>query len=145
MTKLPSITGREVLIIKLGVVILITLGSVTYGSVATQLNQRLEDSSLRYQRRYGAASVVCQNVHEIVFVGFFPCRRNGRSEYSDFNASDKMDDCDLLAEAAAYLAVERVNEDPTILPNITLKLRPVYTTDDQVRVGLYIHTSLVCL
>lgn len=81
------------------------------------------NSSSSYpQRRYSARSVDCQNVSEIVFLSYFPCVRSN----SDFVALNKLDECDLLAEAAAHLAVDRINQDPTILPNITLKLYPMY-------------------
>ena len=73
------------------------------------------------QKRYFAEDIYCENVTEIVFVGFFPCLRN-----ANFVTSEKLSQCDLLAEAAAYLAVERVNQDPTILTNITLRLHPIY-------------------
>ena len=86
---------------------------------------RREPSSY-HQRHYGAETVDCQNVSEIVFVSFFPCLRNDK-----FTASEKLSECDLLAEAAAHLAVERVNQDPDILPNITLKLYPIYTPNSK--------------
>ena len=71
----------------------------------------------------------CQDVAEIVFVGIFPCPRD-----SNFVASKNISECDLLAEAAAYLAVERVNQDPDILPNITLRLHPIYVSTNEVRI-----------
>ena len=77
------------------------------------------------QRRYKAEVVDCQNVSEVVFLSFFPCLQ-GRDTSSRLTASEKLSECDLLAEAAAHLAVERVNQDPDILPNITLKLHPIF-------------------
>ena len=74
------------------------------------------------QRRYNADIIDCQNVSEIVFLSFLPCLRND----SGFEASENISECDLLAEAAAHLAVERVNQDPNTLHNITLKLYPIY-------------------
>ena len=86
----------------------------------------MESSDHLTLRRYNAESVDCENVAEIGFLGgFFPCpRRNG----SSFEASKSISECDLLAETAAHLAVERVNQDSDILPNITLiqKLYPIY-------------------
>lgn len=79
------------------------------------------------QRHYNADSINCQNVTEIVFLSFFPClRQNG----SGFEASKSISGCDLLAEAGAHLAVERVNQDPDVLPNITLKLYPIYVPNN---------------
>ena len=91
-----------------------------------EANTEAEDSSSYYysRRRYGAESVDCQNVTKIVFVSFFPCLRTDGD--TDFKASERLGECDLLAEAAAYLAVDRVNQDPDILPNITLELYPIY-------------------
>ena len=80
--------------------------------------------------RYNAGNVDCQNVSEIVFLSYFPCLRNN----SKFVALDKLDECDLLAEAAAHLAVDRINQDPTILPNITLKLYPMYIPSDNTSI-----------
>ena len=74
------------------------------------------------KRHYNAGYIDCRNITEIVFLSFFPCLRN---DYG-FDAPESIRECDLLAEAAAQLAVDRVNEDPTILPNITLQLYPVY-------------------
>ena len=80
-------------------------------------------------RRYDADLVDCQNISEIVFLGFFPClRQNG----SDFEVSTSISECDLLAETAAHLAVERVNQDQDVLPNITLKLYPIYVPSKRV-------------
>ena len=74
-------------------------------------------------RHYNADFINCQNVSEIIFLGFFPClRQNG----SGFEASKSISECDLLVEAAAHLAVERVNQNPGILPNVTLRLYPIY-------------------
>ena len=75
-------------------------------------------------RHYNTDAIDCQNISEIVFLGFFPCLR--RNSGSDFEASRNIKECDLLAEAAAELAVERVNADPDVLPNITLTLYPIY-------------------
>ena len=94
--------------------------------------QREIDRATRYQRRYGANAVRCQDVREIYFTAFFPCLRNMGTEPAEVAASGRLGDCDLLAEAAAHLAVERVNRDPTILPNITLKLFPIYTAPREV-------------
>ena len=82
----------------------------------------------RNQMRFDASSIDCQNVTEIVFVGFFPCLRD-----ASFEASKSISECDLLAEAAAHLAVERVNGNPDILPNITLSLHPTYVSIDEVK------------
>ena len=83
-----------------------------------------QDSSSYPQRRYGADLVDCDNVTKIVFVSFFPCLRTDCD--TDFKVSERLGECDLLAEAAAYLAVDRVNQDPDILPDITLELYPIY-------------------
>lgn len=80
------------------------------------------EEGVEFLRRYDADTVNCQNVSEITFLGYFPCLRPD----SSFNASESIKECDLLAEAAAHLAVERVNGDPNILSNITLKLYPIY-------------------
>ena len=94
----------------------------------TSMAQRSgRDPSSYPQRRYGAEAVDCQSVSEIAFVSFFPCFRNENFTLT----SEKLSECDLLAEAAAHLAVERVNQDPHILPNITLKLHPVYTPNSK--------------
>ena len=107
----------------LGLTIHLILYSV--GGTVTQVNidhDIVEDDEAL--RRYDADFIDCQNISEIVFLGFFPClRQNGRSELLP---SKSIRDCDLLAEAAAELAVERVNADPDILPNITLRLYPIY-------------------
>ena len=87
----------------------------------------------------------CQNVTEIVFVGVFPClRRRG----SNFAARQNISECDLLAEAAAQLAVERVNADPDVLPNITLRLYPTYVSTNEVKgksLGWSVHDCVVSL
>ena len=75
-------------------------------------------------RHYNADAIDCQNISEIIFLGFFPCLRQNNG--SDFEVSRNIKECDLLAEAAAQLAVERVNSDPNILPNITLTLYPIH-------------------
>jgi hypothetical protein len=75
-------------------------------------------------RHYNADAINCQNVSEIVFLGFFPCLRQNNG--SGFEASRNIKECDLLAEVAAQLAVERVNADPDVLPNVTLRLYPIY-------------------
>ena len=95
----------------------------THGGMTQENNINMEEDS-QPSRRYDADLVDCQNISEIVFLGFFPClRRNG----SGFEASNlNINECDLLAEAAAHLAVERVNQDPDVLPNITLRLYPIY-------------------
>ena len=85
-------------------------------------------SRFRHQRRYHASRVDCQKVTDIVFVGFFPCVRDD----SNLTAPEKLNNCDLLVEAAAYLAVDRVNNDRTILSNITLRLLPIYTSTNEV-------------
>ena len=87
--------------------------------------QRQTSGTYYSPRHYNADLINCQNVSEIVFLGFFPClRQNG----SGFEASKNItiNECDLLAEAAAHLAVERVNQDPDVLPNITLRLYPIH-------------------
>ena len=77
------------------------------------------------RRRYNGDAVNCQNVSRIVFLGFFPCPRD-----VDVPASEKLRDCDLLAEVAAQLAVERANEDTTILPpGVELELYPIHVPD----------------
>ena len=85
-------------------------------------------SRFRHRRRYHASRVDCQKVTDIVFVGFFPCDRDD----SNFTAPENMNKCDLLVEAAAFLAVDRVNNDPSILSNITLRLLPIYTSTNEV-------------
>ena len=91
--------------------------------IMTSSAQHQTNGTYYSPRHYNADAINCQNVSEIVFLGFFPClRENG----SDFDALKSISECDLLAEAAARLAVERVNGDPDILPNITLKLHPIY-------------------
>ena len=82
----------------------------------------------RSRIRFDASSINCRNVTGIIFVGSFPCRRG-----SNFVAPKNIGECDLLAEAATHLAVERVNQDPGILPNITLKLYPTYVSIDEVK------------
>ena len=82
-----------------------------------------QPSSIHFSpRHYNADTINCQNISEVVLLGFFPCLR----QTDGFEASRDLRECDLLAEAAAHLAVERVNQDPDILPNITLKLHPMY-------------------
>ncbi len=81
-------------------------------------------------RRYDAESIDCQNISEIVFLGFFPCLRQNDSS-GHLLPSESIHECDLLAEAAAQLAVERVNADPAILPNITLRLNPIYVPSNR--------------
>ena len=77
------------------------------------------------KRHYNGDAVDCQNVSRIVFLGFFSCPRN-----VDVPASEKLRDCDLLAEVAAQLAVEWVNEDTTILPpGVDLELYPIHVPD----------------
>ena len=94
--------------------------NLTLGTAQDSLGE-LDNQPLR---RYNADFVDCQKISEIVFLGFFPCLRENDS---DFEASENMiRECDLLAEAAAYLAVERVNRNPDILPNINLSLYPIY-------------------
>ena len=83
----------------------------------------------RHRVRFGASRINCQNVTEIVFVGIFPCLR----DVSNFVAPQNISQCDLLAEAAAYLAVERVNQAEDVLPNIALSLRPTYVSIDEVK------------
>ena len=82
----------------------------------------------RNRVRFDASSIECKNVTDIIFVGVFPCLRD-----SNFVAQKSISECDLLAEAAAHLAVERVNQDPDVLPNITLKLNPTYVSIDEVK------------
>ena len=105
---------------------------VACGSVVAQRGSTVA-SSFRHERRYNAESIECQNVTEITFVGVFPCiRKDSKSE------SERLSECDLLAEAAANLAIERVNRDPDILPNITLKLSPLYVSNSKVRHAKFI-------
>jgi hypothetical protein len=85
----------------------------------------------RQQTRFDASSIDCQNVTEIVFIGVFPCLRDP-AEGSNFVASQNISECDLLSEAAAVLAVERVNQDPDVLPNIKLRLHRTYVSTDEV-------------
>lgn len=82
----------------------------------------------RNQMRFLASSIDCQNVTEIFFVGSFPCLRD-----TNFEASKSISECDLLAEAAAHLAVERVNRNSDILPNITLSLHSTFVSTDEVK------------
>ena len=104
------------LVLSLNITVDLTLGM-------SQVNINDMEGDNMPSRRYDADMVDCQNVSEIVFLGFFPClRQNG----SGFEASKNISECDLLSEAAARLAVERVNGDPDVLPNITLKLYPIY-------------------
>ena len=95
----------------------------------------------RQETRYDASRIDCQNVTEIVFVGVFPCLR---SLGSNFTARQNISECDLLAEVAAELAVERVNADPDVLPNITLRLHPIYVSTNEVLKGKS-HSSEVCM
>ena len=104
---------------------LMSVSILAFPIVAQRVSNR--PSPVRSQLRYNALSIDCQNVTEIVFVGFFPCLRG-----SSFEAPKNISECDLLAEAAAHLAVERVNQDPTVLPNITLSLHPIYSSTDKV-------------
>ena len=119
--------------------VLLTLYSV--GGTATHVNidhDFVEDDEAL--RRYGAEFIDCQNISEIVFLGFFPClRQNGRS--AELLPSESIRDCDLLAEAAAQLAVERVNSDPDILPNITLTLYPIYVPSNRESQAVSNHHS----
>ena len=89
----------------------------------------------RNRVRFDASSIECRNVTDIIFVGVFPCLRD-----SNFVAQKNIGECDLLAEAAVHLAVERVNQDPDILSDITLKLHPTYVSIDEVK-----HVRLVFL
>ena len=86
----------------------------------------------RQQTRYDASRIDCQNVTEIVFVGVFPCLRRPGSNFTA-RQNIMISECDLLAEAAAQLAVERVNADPDVLPNITLRLHPTYVSTNEVK------------
>lgn len=103
----------------------VTVVNLTTVSGMTQVNKNDMEETYYDQplTRYGADFVDCQGISEIVFLSFFPCLRQN---HSGFNASENISECDLLAEAAAHLAVERVNRDPNILPNITLRLYPIY-------------------
>ena len=84
--------------------------------------------TVRGRLRYNASSIDCLNVTEIMFTGIFPCLRD-----NSFEASQNISECDLLAEAAAHLAVERVNEDQNVLPNVTLSLHPIYSSTNEVQ------------
>lgn len=98
------------------------------GGTVTQVNIDYVKEDDEALRRYDADFIDCQNISEIVFLGFFPClRQNG----SELLPSESIHECDLLAEAAAQLAVERVNADPDILPNITLTLYPIYVPSNR--------------
>ena len=86
----------------------------------------------RNERRFGADGIRCRNVTEIVFVAFLPgpCFSNDTDNSTSRGETDGasgVGECDFLVEAAARLAVDRVNQDPTVLPGITLRLHPVYT------------------
>jgi hypothetical protein len=98
--------------------------------MAQQVNVNHVEEENQTLRRYDAESIDCQNISEIVFLGFFPCLRQNNSSGHLF-PSKSIRECDLLAEAAAQLAVERVNVDPTILPNITLRLNPIYVPSNR--------------
>ena len=122
-------------------VLRVVLIILAYSALTQPRSQRQDSTSfLRHQRRYRADSVDCPSVTEIVLIGFFPCVRND----SNFTALEKLSECDILAEAAAHLAVDRVNQDPTILPNITLRLHPVYTPTNQVFMIIYpVHVPIM--
>ena len=64
------------------------------------------------------------NVTEIVFLALYPpCSEEARSSSSEL---ERLEQCDVLAEAAIDLAVERINHDPSILPEgATLRVIPV--------------------
>ena len=112
-----------------------SLGGMTQENMHI-LNMEEDNQPLR---RYDADLVDCQEISEIVFLSFFPClRQNG----SGFEASKNISECDLLAEAAAHLAVERVNQNPDILPNITLRLYPIYVPSKRASQAVSYHTII---
>ena len=103
--------------------------------------QRAREIDGRNERRFGASGIRCQDLREIVFVAFFPgpCLSNNTESHTldgGVDGASGVGECDFLVEAAARLAVDRVNQDPTVLPNITLRLHPVYTAPREVSTSL---------
>jgi hypothetical protein len=98
--------------------------------MAQQVIVNYVEEDIQTLRRYDAESIDCHNISEIVFLGFFPCLRQNDSS-GQLLPSESIRECDLLAEAAAQLAVERVNADPATLPSITLRLNPIYVPSNR--------------
>ena len=80
--------------------------------------------------RYGADTIDCQQVSRIIFLGFFPCPPKGDLN-GDLPASEKLKRCDLLAEVAAQLAVDRLNSGTVLPAAAELALYPIYVPDSE--------------
>ena len=74
-------------------------------------------------------SSACRNATEnVVFIDFVPCSLNGTS-VSTLAAREFLEKCDILVQAAIELAVERINRNPNILANTTIRVQPVQLPD----------------
>ena len=69
-----------------------------------------------------------RNTTEIVFLALYPpCSNEARSS----SELVRLEQCDLMTEAAIDLAVERINQNPNILPEgATLRVIPVRFEDE---------------
>ena len=69
-----------------------------------------------------------RNTTEIVFLALYPpCSNEARSS----SELVRLEQCDLLTETAIDLAVERINQNPNILPeSATLRVIPVRFEDE---------------
>ena len=69
-----------------------------------------------------------RNTTEIVFLALYPPCSNGARSSSELV---RLEQCDLLTEAAIDLAVERINRSPNILPEgATLRAMPLRFEDE---------------
>ena len=95
--------------------------------VATQLSLSGPSAAAALLRR----STDCRrNATEIVFLAFYPpCAKEARSS----SELERLEQCDLLTEAAIESAVERINQNPAnILPEgATLRVLPIRFEDEK--------------
>ena len=107
--------------------LLITLLVVLY-SLAGHTNSQ----SHAVESDHGAPS--CRHSHNFTFLVFVPCLQGSENEVVPFSTDPSdiltdrlLDDCDLLAGVAMRLAIEKVNEDGSILPNSFLKKESLFS------------------
>ena len=106
--------------------LLITLLVVLY-SLASHTNSQ----SHAVETDHGAPS--CRHSYNFTFLVFVPCLQGSENEVVPFSTdpsdilTDRLDDCDLLAGVAMRLAIEKVNEDGSILPNSFLKKESLFS------------------